>query len=393
MSGFIRLRSAGLIGDRALSLYGALLAAAQLVTTAWMVQHRVWQLLARGGEALCWPMLPGCADLRVFSAPAVECVVALSALLGAGAGLLFVLRKRASWWLLALNQLVLVVLIAQDLRLRRNQHYMLSFTVAAYLLLPDPKRAIRYLLVLFYLFAGTLKLNKEWLTGAALYGPVPISGWPLRIACGYVVSLELIFVFGLLSRRRWLFYATLSQILLFEFASYPMVGFFYPLLMLLLLGLFPLARRPGEAPLRFHREALSTRLFLCFFSLLQLVPHLFPGDTAITGEGRLFALHMFDAKVVCSSQATVRRGSEVLGVQDVNRDLAIRIACDPLVLLERGQALCARAPSPAYQVDLSLVARRSSDSESRRIVALRDLCSQSIDYKWWRHNDWIDSGP
>ncbi len=363
MLAFLRRRSAGLIDDRALAWYGALLAAAQLVTTAWMVQHRIWELLARGSEALCWPMLPGCAGLRVFSAQTIALIVAASGLLGAGAGALFALRKRAGWWLLAVNQLVLVLLIAQDLRLRRNQHYMLCFAVAAYLLLPEPKRAVRYLIVLFYLFAGTLKLNQEWLTGSALYGPVPISGWPLRIACGYVVALELIFVFGLLSRRRWIFRATLAQVLIFELASYPIVGFFYPLLMLLLLGLFPLARAQDEAPLRFYNERRSTQLFLGFFALLQLVPHLFPGDTAITGEGRLFALHMFDAKVVCSATATVRRGAQVLGTQELNRDLAIRIACDPLVLLERGQALCARAPSPLYQVDLSLVSRRTSDRE------------------------------
>lgn len=139
-----------------------------------------------------------------------------------------------------------------------------------------------------------------------------------------MVVLELVLVWGCLSRRRSIFWVTLLQLALFEVASVPIVGLFYPLLMAGLLTLFWLSR-PGPEALRAAPSAESRvdrsllwvgpglaalkkagagawALWL-FFSLLQAVPRLFPGDTAITGEGRLFALHLFDAKVECVSRS------------------------------------------------------------------------------------------
>jgi hypothetical protein len=81
--------------------------------------------------------------------------------------------------------------------------------------------------------------------------------------------------------------------------------------MFALLAIFPLSRlfsadpeRPSFVRLEGRLEARSTYALLAGFSLLQLVPYAFPGDSAITGQGRLFALHMFDAQVVCESHVT-----------------------------------------------------------------------------------------
>ena len=41
-----------------------------------------------------------------------------------------------------------------------------------YLLIPGKRDAVRLLLVLFYFWAGTLKVNWEWISGAALYRPL-----------------------------------------------------------------------------------------------------------------------------------------------------------------------------------------------------------------------------
>ena len=396
MFAFIRRRCDTLLADPALARYGAVLAAMQLLTLAWMVKRHVWHWLARGGEVICWPTLPACAAWRVLEPGQIVAWLALITLLGLGAGAAFLRRHRAAWWLLALNQLLLLALIAQDFRLRRNQHYMLSFVIAAYLLMPDPRRALRYLLVLFYVWAGTLKLNKEWLSGAALYGPVPVSGFALRLACGYVVLLELFLIWGLLSKSRRLFLISLIQLLLFELASFPIVGFFYPLLMAGLMSLFWLARQEEERPLRLLGERHSTYALLIGFSALQLVPYLFPGDTAITGEGRLFALHMFDAQVECASQAVLRNGEQIIQTYDLRRGLAIRVACDPAVALARGKTLCAHYPAAPWRIDLSLESRRSSDPSRHRVVSIADFCANVPEYKWWKHNAWIQidsSGP
>ena len=164
--------------------------------------------------------------------------------------------------------------------------------------------------MLFYFWAGTLKLNWEWVSGGALYRPLWLLTGPAVVAaCAYVVVLELVIVWGLLSRRSWIFWSSLAQVLLFHVMSFAVVGWFYPLLMFALLAIFPLARCiPGAPPEPASASASSggacrgrRSRWRSRFSLVQLTTHLYPGDTAITGEGRLFALHMFDARVVCEA--------------------------------------------------------------------------------------------
>jgi hypothetical protein len=396
-----RQRSARLATDPVLSRYGAVLAALQVLTLAWLLQRHAWQAVARGSEVICWPMLPGCGAWRVLAPWQVGIWLGLIGLCALGSAALFLRRHAAAPLLLLLGEVLLLALLAQDLRLRRNQHYMLAFTTLAYLFVPDPLRALRGLLALFYFWAGTLKLNQEWLSGAALYGPVPFQGWLLRAGCAWVVLLELVLVWGLFSRRRWLFRATLAQVALFEVASAPIVGFFYPLLMAGLLTLFLLAppfrdegaagSGPGLGALR-TAGAGAWALWLAF-SLLQAVPRLFPGDTAITGEGRLFALHMFDAKVECASQATLRNGAQTVQVFDLASGLAVRVACDPLVARARALSLCGRIAGEGLRLDLSLRSKRSSEPALRPVVAIDDFCRHVPVYRWWRHNDWIAAGP
>ena len=167
-----------------------------------------------------------------------------------------------------------------------NQHYMAFFVALVFLAFPAKRRLLQYLIVLFYFWAGTLKLNRDWLSGeVSSTGEVRgcPTGW-CRSACAYVVVLEMVLVFGLLSRRRWLFWATLGQLLLFHVMSYPVVGFYYPSLMCALLVDLPAvaARGAGSRPreprdARTGREPVSTYVLLAGFSLLQLVPHAVPG--------------------------------------------------------------------------------------------------------------------
>ena len=236
--------------------------------------------------------------------------------LAAAALLLFTRRwtAPAAYLALLILELVKILIIVQDYRLRLNQHYMAFFVALAFLLFPAKRRTLQYLIVLFYFWAGTIKLNREWLSGASLYRReflwLPDSLVPA--ACAYVVVLETILVFGLLARRPWIFWATLAQLALFHVMSWPIVGFFYPSLMFSILGIFALSRifsaepeeRPSLARIERGLERRSTYALLAGFSLLQVVPYAFPGDSAITGEGRLFALHMFDAQVVCESHVT-----------------------------------------------------------------------------------------
>src|SRR5262245_34888964 len=104
-----------------------------------------------------------------------------------------------------------------------NYHYMPFVIAAVYLVWPSPERVLAYVLVAFYVSAGVLKVNPEWLSGAAMIDKTWLTGHMLEYGCAYVVVLELVLVFGLLSRRPWLRHVTLAQLVLFHAYSWHVV--------------------------------------------------------------------------------------------------------------------------------------------------------------------------
>jgi hypothetical protein len=119
----------------------------------------------------------------------------------------------------------------------------------------------------------------------------------------------------------------------------------------------------------------------------------FPGDEAITGEGRLFALNMFDARVVCHGSATFhladgRTRDMVLS----NRRYSQRISCDPILYFNLARNECrrlqARKPK-TVDLDLHLMSRRTTDPELHEVIDLPNFCSSDVTYDMWRPNAWI----
>src|SRR5262249_27107548 len=139
-------------------------------------------------------------------------------------------RVRAGWSLYLAATAIQVGVLVQDYRLRLNQQYMAVWVAAVFLFVPDRRRVLQYLIVAFYVAAGLLKLNADWLSGAALLGSRPLFVPPAFVpaACAYVVVLELVVALGLLARRDWVFWTAYAQILAFHLASWAVVDFFYP---------------------------------------------------------------------------------------------------------------------------------------------------------------------
>jgi len=228
------------------------------------------------------------------------------------------------------------------------------------------------------------------------------------MACLYVIALELGMSWGLLAARGWVFWAAFAQFVVFHVFSWPVVGFFYPLLMFAILSIFPLCRRwPAggghPAPPAIADRSLLVALWrgrashaayatAAAFSLLQLVPYAFPGDHALTGEGRLYALHMFDARPVCTGYASIRQADGSAVRRDLTLPLDTRIACDPIVFYNRARNLCRQreAPDGAFRdLDLFVWARRSSDPELHPVIAVEGFCSRGLSYNPFWHNAWI----
>ena len=402
-AGFIRSQIAEIERDEALRWYGVALAFLHVVTYLFWVDQRIVAYVHAEAEPICWPLMPECERLRGLSAGGVALLLRAYFAAAIGAGLLFASRRLVPWayaGLVLVNLLKLGIMLL-DYRLRMNQHYMGFFATFAYLVVPGKRDALRVLVTLFYFWAGTLKLNLEWISGAGLYRPMwPFSGVGVVLACVYVIVLELGVAWGLLAKRAWIFWAAFVQFLVFHALSWQVVGFFYPLLMFAILAIFPLSRfvEPRDPP-----EGLLASLFMGrgrgwvyalagVFCLLQLVPYAFPGDRTLTGQGRLYALHMFDARASCVGWADLRQTDGTTTRYDLKLPLDTRIACDPIVYFNRARNLCrARdAGRVAFEdLDLFLTARRASDGEMKRVIARRGFCAKGERYDPFRHNAWI----
>ena len=401
--------------DRALRWFGIALATHHVLSVAWWIEKDSLAFLHSGAEAICWPLVPGCERLRLLGMTGLQTLLVFYTLSAVVVGLLFWLpprfTSRAYWGMVALN-VVKFSIMALDIRTRFNQHYMAFAISAVFLFLPHKRNALRVMVVMFYFWAGTLKVNWEWISGAGLYRPLWFfHGRWVMVACAYVILLEMGISWGLLARRGWIFWSSLAQAIAFHIMSWPIVGFFYPLLMFATLTIFPLCRLiPRPAPVRGEiapegsllqsvwkgREHRVVYGMMAVFSLFQLIPHAYPGDVAITGEGRLYALHMFDARVVCTGTATLHHPDGSSTVRDLSMGSGDhggfrRIGCDPIVMYNRARNLCRHRHNGEnfVDLDLSLTSRRTTEEQNHRVIETANFCSQDLHYNPFWHNSWI----
>lgn len=390
----------------ALRAYAVVLSLLHALTgVAWFTYKNVATLVT-GEDAVCWPIFPECERVRAHLSEGIArgAVVGYIAIAIVAAALFASRRRRAAFASFVAASVVGAAIYALDYRMRMNQSYMFAWIVVAFVLAPKKTQVIQALIALFYFWAGTLKLHREWISGAALYAkPYLVPDALVPAACVYVLVLELVLVWWLFaSHPRWARWAVYAQLVVFHAVSWGTVGYFYPLLMLGLTAIYPLVwrRAPGDAlTFRSVRDDAKVRLAVLAtagaFSAFQIVPHLFPGDTAVTGEGRIFALHMFDAKVECEGGAILRGASgPIARAPLINDHLDVRTRCDPIVLVATAKRLCRTiaARSDVTRVDIAIDARRATDARMAPLIHVDDFCATRIDYSPWRHNAWIGGG-
>jgi hypothetical protein len=397
--------------DRALQFFGLALALANALTFAyWRIALPVVEVLSPDAIPICWPFFNDCHAVRVLSESALDALLWGYLLASLAAALAFASPRfaRLGYWILFALLFYRGFFLFQDYRLRLNQHYMLYWSMCAFLFVPGKRVTIRYLVILFYFCAGIIKIDPVWLSGAALYdqSPLLVPAALIPAACVYVVVLELLLIFGLLSSRAWLFWATLAQLAIFHLTSWSIVGFYYPLLMACILSIFVLERyiQPPPQPeipaahsrVRGRRVALGA--LLSGFFALQFVPHAYPGDSAISGEGRFFALHMFDAALECEAVALNYADGDwqITAVLDAPH-VPGRIHCDPLVFWNVARHICRSNRDNSDFVDFAVLARtrRTGQTQWQRVMAIDAFCQTDPEYRVLGHNDWIliDSEP
>ena len=303
--------------DTAVRIYGVFVAFGYFLCFLQWKPMYIARHMADPTQVYCWPFFENCFAYRPFTAEQIHGIILAYGLIAFIGVPLFLSRKYCAWgyWWLVLTTAFKTLIYVQDYALRMNQHYMLYFMTLVLLFLPHKRQLLRIAMVLFYFWASTLKFNVEWLSGEAMHTP-PL-GIPWRLlpaACAYAAILEAFIVWGTLAADRRIFWFAFSQLFLFHVVSWKVVGYFYPTLMFALLSIFVLTALipdPCEPKsllrsLFTGKQPKSIYLYILFFSALQMVPVVMPGDEKLTGEGRLFALHMIDANIRCEGAITLK---------------------------------------------------------------------------------------
>lgn len=309
-------------------------------------------------------------------------------LLGLSAGLALGLGwSRTGRSFLLIGFFIKGLLFLLDYRMMGNYH-MIGFYFAAVFFLRPSVSSLQLLFVLVYFFAGLLKLNLEWLSGAALYGNIPgLKGESLAFATGFVVILELIACWQLLSTQTIVRWSAWISFVVFHLISIFVVGFFYPAVMLTLLLFFPYC---WQRNLNFRRVELKSPGTLVGFVVItsfQLIPStlILP---SLTGEGRYLALNMFDAKAQCSVTMLERESDRTLRELDNPfRNIGFRIGCDPYLYFSHLKSRCSTNPSLQYSLYMNI--RGNHDLSYPVVISETNMCREDIQYTWWKRNAWI----
>jgi len=384
----------------ALRAYGGVLSLIHgVVSLAWW-SNRVWFTLSDRINPLCRPYFADCYKWRIWSEDFIFAYLTVYFFLGLAAALLFFLSvkvKPAYFLLVALNVLS-IFLSVQDIRVSGGN--LLIFLNMAYLFWPAKKQIIPLVILASYFTAGMMKLSPEWLSGGALGAmrPLNVPIHTVQTGCIYSVLLELLLAPLLLAKSLTARISTLAQLILFHGISSWWVGPFPPIISLLVVSYFPISwwKAADEEdffawPLRRSRLFVSTYFALGAFALTQLTPIFFPGNTDITGEGKLLSLEHYEAQTLCdvfflghTESGSVELTPAVSGLDPWSK-------CDPLVYYDLATNLCRNFSSDPNFIDLDvlMVSRRSSDWDYRPVLQIEKFCHQGLAYGFLTHNSWI----
>ena len=331
--------------DKALCLYGIALSLAYILTIFYWYKTGGLHF-ASTDEPWCWPFYPQCWQYR----PTYPHAVFYFSLLGVLAFLsltFFVYNKiNKACLLLFVTWILTLILVIQDFRFRSNQFYTLSWVTLIYLFAPYKRINVAAIIVILYFWAGRLKLNWGWISGAGLYEKLWIIPESLTVpACTYVIILEMIFIWGLLVRSKWIFWITFIQLIAFHLQSFSQIVYWYPWLMFLLLTFFVLHRVvPVEPAINNSIDIFSwnksTWILVAICSALQINPIVYADTPLRVSTWRFLAVHMFEAKYSCDIQLEKNFIDGSKRAIAVNVLLNEKMKCEPVIYWSHARNRC-----------------------------------------------------
>lgn len=337
---------------------------------------------------MCWQYFQNCG---VFHIPAPSFWILYFLLYLALAIFTMTLFYQKKWRQAYLGLLALTLLKAGFLSLDRtfmgNYHFMHLIYSAVFLFFPQKEISLKIVLVWFYVAAGTLKLNFEWLSGAALGKALPFLLPRTQLwSNAYVVLLELVFIWGLFSKKSWIRWGVFAQLVLFHLISFYWVGFFYPSIMLSLLMIFPFTWQ--ERPAFNIQKPLAALALVVLLSGLHLSALFGDKDPAIFTERRLLSMNMYDARSVCDINMFIHREGELLVYQPDFKAFGVRVRCDTGLVMNQARNICReRRMDPQFKsMDIFMKSKRLTDTEYQTVYSQKDVCRRLENISYW---DWL----
>ncbi len=367
---------------------------AHFITAIYWLKGKVWLRFANENyEVACVPVFRNCFELafeNLFYVQSIFYIYALFCVIG----LFLVLFDKTKIYMLIFYSLTFfkVLVLLSRYNFMGNYHTMhLSLSILTILSLGS-FHFYRLGLILQYVFAGLLKLNIEWLSGAALvsYSTYMLSGFWHTLSLAYVPVLELILIWGLLSQNVLLRRVTLLQLIIFHLYSVLIVGFYYPLIMMGLL--LPIVinefTNDDSGLLKYSFTTLNDLQFgnsnfrrraSIFFIMLMIVWNIsskFYGiDPSMDGNIRYETLNMLDSKLKCQHTLLEEKSDGSIVALNIPKIVNfLRIHCDAIVYDTFLQRLCQKNPNSKFLFYLE--SARTTDKEYTLVRTYNNVCKE-----------------
>ncbi len=351
-----------------------------LVTSIYWIKRKAWLLFeANNSNISCYPFFKQCHILS-FNEVAYFKILFYSYFV---ISLFLILRlltsnkKRWVYFLFWTLFLFKLFFICSRYNLMGNYHLMHLALCATMVINLQSSWIYRLMLCLQYFFAGLLKINLEWSSGAALVNRsylIPSNELYLY-SLSYLILFELILIWGLCSQKTYIKYLTFFQLFIIHTYSISIVGFYYPLIMIgLILPIFIF-----DINSRKHCDKLKPS-FLAYslpfiFILWNLFPKIASTDPAKDGEIRYFSLSMLDARVQCQIKTLkISSDGSVTSLLPPRISNAIRVKCDPLTYNNYLQRLCKKQNGDTYLFHVE--SRRTTETNFTNMRTYYDVCEE-----------------
>ncbi|MBV9159715.1 MAG: hypothetical protein JO019_03930 [Candidatus Kaiserbacteria bacterium] len=375
-------------------IFGALLFSLLISFIGWAHNPSITIGSYLSNSYVCWPYFQTCGEhyfLQGLSHGYSQ--TALYAVLLGIIALAAWLAYKKEWVLAHVLVVILwlwkaLVVFALTRALAQNFDYYEIILLFVLLFLPRKLFFLRLTFVSFYFLASTVKFSAGWILGSyftSLQNGLPLFGSAFApLYTNFVIALEAIGSWFLLSEQKRLRYPVFALFVLFHLYSSIIIGYRYPVLALsILIILFGISDERED--FRFDKSFLPGMLFLALLFAVQFSPLFIPGDERLTGEGNRFRLFMFEANHQCISKFTINWKSGAPSTI-VRESANARVRCDLYNEWFWVHQVCLRRSASIK--DISWTFDHSIDGGPfYRLVDTNDACA--LDYAAFSHNTWI----